>query len=142
MNYLDTFIAVAPDCPVMKAVPPPSRWSRASIAEIQFGLLSRNPYHYTQEDVLWHTHVRHKVLTGAQTTRTARSAFLARPQPCLRASPLPRRYGWGLHFDSQGRAALVARESKTYASLEQRTAPRLQVLSAFRARRPRTNPRA
>ena len=30
---------------------------------------------------------------------------------CMRASPLPKSYGWGLHLDAEGKVALVAMES-------------------------------
>ena len=40
MNYVNTLIAVAPDCPVTEAVPPPRRGTKASVAQIQFELLS------------------------------------------------------------------------------------------------------
>ncbi|WP_199588951.1 DUF6157 family protein [Blastococcus sp. TF02A-26] len=45
----------------------------------------------------------------------ARRAFYARSQACLRASPLGKRYGWGLHADAEGRLALVGRETPEYA---------------------------
>jgi hypothetical protein len=37
----------------------------------------------------------------------AREAFFAKDQACLRSSPLGKRYGWGIHHDSDGRVALV-----------------------------------
>ena len=51
MNYVNTLIAVAPDCPVTEALPPPRRGTKASVAQIEFELLSKNPYGYTQEEV-------------------------------------------------------------------------------------------
>ena len=114
---------------------PPQRGSRASVAQIQFELISGNPYRYTQEDVLWLTYVRHKSVTRAEATRVARAEFLSKPQPCLRSSPLPKRYGWGLHFDRQGKVALIAVESRKYTSLVGRKSSRLQVLSALRSKR-------
>ncbi len=135
MNYVNTLIAVAPDCPVTEALPPPRRGTKASVAQIEFELLSKNPYGYTQEEVLWRTHVRHKGLSRAEATRAARSSFLSRPQPCLRSSPLAKRYGWGLHFDREGKVAMVAIESRKYASLSQRRPAGLKVVMALRSRR-------
>ena len=40
--------------------------------------------------------------------------FFARPQACLRGSPLPKTYGWRLLFDDDGRVALCAVESPVY----------------------------
>ena len=139
MNYQNTLIAVASDCPAVEATaPPPHRGNKASVAEIQFELISKKPYHYTQEDILWLTHVRHKGLSRAEASGAARRSFLSRPQACLRSSPLAKRYGWGLHFDRQGKVALVAVESKRYASLSERTPSRFQVLAAFRTSRGRS----
>ncbi|WP_309237962.1 DUF6157 family protein [Streptomyces albidus (ex Kaewkla and Franco 2022)] len=46
-----------------------------------------------------------------------RRAFLSKPRPCLRASPLPKKYGFGLHFDDEGRVALCPVESEEYMRL-------------------------
>lgn len=35
----------------------------------------------------------------------------------LRASALPKKYGWGVHFDKNGNAALYGRESQEYRKL-------------------------
>jgi hypothetical protein len=40
--------------------------------------------------------------------------FFGKPRACLRASMLPKKYGWGLHFDLKGRIALVPMESGQY----------------------------
>ena len=48
-----------------------------------------------------------------------RSDFFAKGQPCLRASPLTKSHGWGVHFDAEGRAALVAMESDEYRRCQQ-----------------------
>ena len=135
MNYVNTLITVAPDCPAVEAEAPPHSGSKASVGEIQFELISKKPYHYTQEDVLWLTHVRHKGLSGAEASGAARRSFLSRPQACLRSSPLAKRYGWGLHFDRQGKVALIAVESRKYASLSERKPSQLQLLAAFRTSR-------
>ncbi len=118
MNYVDSFIAVADDCPVQSGVVPPAKPDKKmSVAAIQYELLADAPYIYTQEDVLFQTHVRHKgILTAEVETRgeALRAEFFARPQACLRASPLARRYGWGFHFDRVGKVALYPMESRGY----------------------------
>ncbi|MFB7893762.1 DUF6157 family protein [Microbacterium sp. NPDC056044] len=43
-----------------------------------------------------------------------RVRFFAKGQPCLRSSPLGKRYGWGIHHDDQGRVALYPVESDEY----------------------------
>ncbi|WP_295010500.1 DUF6157 family protein [uncultured Microbacterium sp.] len=64
---------------------------------------------------------------------SAREAFFARGQACLRASPLGKRYGWGVLSDAEGRVTLVARESEDYA--RHAADPALAHTRAMRSRR-------
>jgi hypothetical protein len=43
--------------------------------------------------------------------------LFSKPQACLRASPLPKSHGWGVHFDAKGRVAIHAVDSPEYAKL-------------------------
>ncbi len=45
--------------------------------------------------------------------------FFSKGQPCLRASDLGKKYGWGIHSDGEGRVALFAVGSPEYRQLEQ-----------------------
>lgn len=62
-----------------------------------------------------------------------RAAFFAKGQPCLRASPLAKRYGWGIHHDAESRVALYPRESAEYARLSQD--PALKQVKAMKSAR-------
>ena len=119
-NYHDTFIRVAPDCPVSEAVVPTGRREENSIPQIEYELLSENPYTLTQEELLFAVHARRQGI-GEGDLKARRPAlweeFFGKPHACLRASMLPKKYGWGLHFDAEGRIALVAMESKAYKML-------------------------
>ena len=64
-----------------------------------------------------------------------RAAFFAKPHPCLRASPLPKRYGWGVHYDAHGRIALYAMESEDYRRLSRGGAGDPALVRAMRNRR-------
>ena len=44
--------------------------------------------------------------------------FHAKGQPCMRASPLTKRYGWAAHYDAEGKLALVDPASPDFAALE------------------------
>ncbi|WP_370872528.1 DUF6157 family protein [Paenibacillus zeirhizosphaerae] len=37
-------------------------------------------------------------------------------QACLRASMLPKKLGWGIHFNGEGKLALIPMESELYRS--------------------------
>ena len=127
-NYKNTFITVAEDCLVPLAETPASL---DTIAGVQYRLLaSRPPYSLTSDDLLFETEKQRKALPG---TDAERDAFFAKPQACLRASPLPKRHGWGIHHDAPGRIALVARESEEYRSLA--SSRRLKVVAAMRSKR-------
>lgn len=69
----------------------------------------------------------------ADERRAAEDAFLATPQPCFRASPLPTTHGWGVHCDHEGRIALVGVDTAEYRRLA--NDPTLTQLAAMRSKR-------
>lgn len=113
-NYYDTLIEVADDCPVAQAEAPPTGPRAKSVARWQYELLHENPYRFTSDEVVFAVFAgRRGVVAGER--EGARAAFFARGQPCLRASPLTKRYGWGVHADHEGRLALCGLDSTAYA---------------------------
>ncbi|MFT4166024.1 MAG: DUF6157 family protein [Microlunatus sp.] len=130
-NYVGTFIQVAEDCPVTSAEEPPGG-KRPTVATLQYALLAEHPYELTSDDVLFEVHaLRNEVPDEGKAS--AREAFFAKDQACLRASPLGKRYGWGIHHDSQGRVALVPLGSDQYQALA--SDPSVKQLKAMRSRR-------
>ncbi len=115
-NYYNTFIEVAEDCPAKIAEVPPQRGAVKTAANIQFELIKENPYKYSSDDVLFHLHVE-KNKISSKDAKEAREEFFSKGKACFRASPLAKRYGWGVHSDSQGRIALYAVESEGYQKL-------------------------
>ena len=113
-NYVDTFIEVAEDCPADHATEPPVA-EKPSIAATHYRLIAEQPYARTSDDVIFETYALRNGV--AVDDAAAREAFFSKGQPCLRSSPLGKRYGWGLHHDAEGRVALVPRESEQYAAL-------------------------
>jgi hypothetical protein len=105
-NYRDTLITVSSDCPVSTGIVPEKP---GSVAAVQHALLAE-PYTRTSDDLL---HAAHLARGGEKS----REAFFAKPQACLRASPLVKQFGWGLHHDGEGRVSLVAMESAGYQRL-------------------------
>jgi hypothetical protein len=62
-----------------------------------------------------------------------REEFFARPKPCLRTSPLAKRYGWGFLFDPEGRVKLCSMESDEYRSVLE--SGEVKVLKAMASRK-------
>lgn len=131
-NYKNTFISVAEDCPVMVAEVPLLQGGKPTVASIQFELLNGNPYKYTSDDVIFLVHALRNGIDKVKFPQ-ARNDFFSKAQACLRASPLAKRYGWGVHHDSEGRIAIFAIESVEYARLTKDNA--LKQLKAMRSKR-------
>lgn len=113
-NYMDAFIEVAEDCPAHHATEPPVA-EKPSIAAMHYRLIAEQPYTRTSDDVIFETYALRNNI--AVDDAAARETFFAKGQPCLRSSPLGKRYGWGIHHDNEGRVALVPRESAQYSDL-------------------------
>lgn len=112
-NYTDTFIAIADDCPAIQGEVPPTKGDVRSVANIQYEIISKHPYKYTSDDVLFLVYAERNDLTKSEFAK-AREQFFSKGQPCLRASPLTKRYGWGVHADKDGKVALVGSETNAY----------------------------
>ena len=110
VDYVDTFIAVADDCPVTEGtVPPPGRGG-PSVASRTYELIAAAPYRLPSGDVIF-TVFADRAGIPQEDRPAARREFYARSQACLRSLPLGKRYGWGIHADAEGRLALVSADS-------------------------------
>lgn len=117
MNYYDTFIEVSEDCPVVQAEIPQSKKDSKTVPVLQYELIANHPYKYTQEDVLFEVYAQRKQIPDERRA-AEREIFFSKGQPCLRTSSLGKRYGWGIHCDTNGKIALYALESQEYESLK------------------------
>lgn len=117
-NYENTFIEVADDSPGRIAEVPVPRNGKETVASLQYRLIHDNPYELTSDEVLFQVFAQRKDLT-VEELENERKQFFSKGQACMRASPLTKRYGWGIHNDSKGKIALVARESEDYKPLVQ-----------------------
>lgn len=136
MNYVNTFIAVAPDTAAKAGTVSPERSGKKSIAQLEYELISGKPYTLTQEEVQFSVHVQRQGIPATELKAKRNklwSEFFSKPMACMRASPLPKSYGWGLHFDAEGKVALVAMESPDYKRLMKNSA--IRQLSAMRGKR-------
>ena len=112
-NYFNTFIEIADDCPISSGEIPPVKAETKTVANIQFDMVSKNPYKFTSDDVLFQVFTEKNDLTKSEY-KEAREQFFAKGQPCFRASPLTKRYGWGVHYDKDGKMAMYGADSAEY----------------------------
>ena len=107
-------VTPAPDCPAPTAQVPP-RKVKPSRASIEYDLLTGAPYAFDHRGF---THAVHRAMADAAGKPALDfETFHARGQPCMRASPLTKRYGWAAHYDAEGKLALVDPSGARYAAL-------------------------
>jgi hypothetical protein len=112
-NYKNTFILIADDCPASAGEIPPLKLEKPTVANLQFDKIIDNPYKYTSDDVLFYVFAEKNNIPKSEQ-KEAREQFFSKGQACFRASPLTKRYGWGLHCNKEGKIALYASDSKEY----------------------------
>lgn len=119
LDSASTFIAVADDCPATHGEVPVARGAAKTAAQVHYEMTCEAPYRYTQAQILFAAELAKKGLDPVEHPEGGATwkAFYAKGQPCLRCSPLGKRYGWGLHFDAQGRVAAYPVGSSEYARL-------------------------
>ena len=113
-DYYDSFIQIADDCPVLSGEVPQPKNDKPTVASRQYEMIVENPYRYTSDDVIFTIHAERN---GLEANDQNRAAFFAKGQPCLRSSPLAKRYGWGIHSNAQGKVAIYAAGSEEYQKL-------------------------
>jgi hypothetical protein len=114
-NYENTLIQIADDCPVNVSEIPPVKGKRSAV-NIQYEMISKHPYKYTSDDVLFQVYAEKNDLTEKEY-KAEREKFFSKGQPCLRCSPLTKRYGWGVHSNEKGKIALFGCETAEYKKL-------------------------
>ncbi|KLT68042.1 MULTISPECIES: DUF6157 family protein [unclassified Flavobacterium] len=131
-NYENTFIEVAEDCPAAGGEIPRQKGEAKTIATIEFDLIHANPYKYSSDDVLFQVFADKNDLTQSEYEE-AREKFFSKGQACLRASPLTKRYGWGIHNNEKGKVALYGMETEAYQKLSKDQ--NLKIVKAMRTSR-------
>lgn len=111
-NYFDTFIEVAEDTKAVRGTKPPSK-EKKTIAEMQYELIAENPYQFTSDDVFFQVFADKNNLPETEY-QSAREQFFSKGQPCFRASPLTKTYGFGVHSNHEGKVALYGMETIEY----------------------------
>lgn len=131
-SYRNAFIRVAVDCQAEVATEPILRNGAKTLAVWEFELLSNRPYEQSQEEFQFAVHLAHKGI-AATDIELARKEYFSVPHACLRASPLAKRWGWGFHFNQEGRVAMVPLGSDEYEQFA--SDPSLQQIPAMRSKR-------
>jgi hypothetical protein len=114
-NYIDTLIEIAEDCKSVSAELPPIK-SEMTIANYQFEKLKDKPYHYTSDELIFEIHAIRNDISPSDL-EAEKALFFSKGQACLRASPLGKRYGWGIHANTESKIALIACETPQYQEL-------------------------
>ncbi len=137
MEITNTFVQIAPDSTATKAMVPPVRGETKPVHLWQYELLTTHPYHFTHEDLVYEVHIRHKGLEAEAAKRGAaiRKELLQKSHACLRASALPKKYGWGVHYDKEGRIALYGVDSKEYRQFVEKKKGDVKLVFAMRSKR-------
>jgi Family of unknown function (DUF6157) len=130
-NYANTFIEVAEDCKARVGTVPPEK-SERTVAQIQYDLISRHPYKFTSDDVIFMAHAEKKQIEP-EDLEDARAALFSKGQACLRASPLGKTYGWGVHANAESKVAIFAHGSEEYQAFARDAS--LKHLKAMRSSR-------
>ncbi len=131
-NYYNTLIEVAEDCPTAEGITPPSKGDDKSIANLQFDIISQNPYKYTSDEVLFECFAIKKGFTESEIP-AEKTLFFSKGQPCFRASPLGKRYGWGVHSNEEGKIAVFGVETEAYEKIQ--TNENIKKTKAMRAKK-------
>ncbi len=137
MSYQNTFIQVAADCPVLESEVPPVRGAKKPQHVLQYELLTEQPYTFDHESLTFEVYVRHKGLLDQLPQRRDElwHELFLKGHPCMRASSLTKRYGWGAHYDEQGRIAIYPMESEEYQRFVEQAGEEGTLLLAMRNKR-------
>ena len=131
-NYSDTFIKIADDCPAISGETPPKKGDAKTVANMQFDLVFRNPYKFTSDDIFFQVYAD-RIDLAENEYKEVRQQFFSKGQPCFRASPLTKRYGWGVHSNKDGEVAIYGCETVEYKKYSMDKS--LNVIKAMKSRK-------
>jgi len=115
-NYFNTLIEIAEDSRATGGETPPVKGGKKTVANLQFELIHAHPYEFTSDEVIFSVFAIRKEIPKAEWA-AQRELFFSKGQPCLRASPLAKSYGWGIHSNAEGKIAIFGVESHEYQRL-------------------------
>ncbi len=112
-NSTNLFIEIAEDCPAQQGQAPPLKGAKKTVANYEFELLQDAPYRYTSDEVIFEVFAQRKGIVEADREQR-RAEFFSKGQPCFRASPLTKKYGWGVHHNAESKIAIYGVDSAEY----------------------------
>ncbi|MBT2667386.1 hypothetical protein J7J00_18065 [Bacillus sp. ISL-4] len=116
MSYKNTLITISEDSKATSAKVPVIKNKKPTIAYIEHELINNNPYKFTQEDVQFKTYLI-KNQIEEENAAELRERFFSKSKACFRASSLVKNYGWGIHYNNQGKIAIYDAKSEMYNQL-------------------------
>ncbi|MCJ8008614.1 DUF6157 family protein [Lederbergia wuyishanensis] len=116
MSYKNTLITISEDSKVTSAKVPVAKNDKPTVASIEYDLIKNSPYKYTQDDIQFKTYLIKNQIEEINVDEL-REQFFSKPKACFRASPLVKNYGWGIHYDDEGKVAIYDVDSETYQQL-------------------------
>ena len=136
MSYKSTFIQIAEDCPATESIVPQAKGNSMPIHLIQYNLLSKEPYTYSHEELVFAVYVARQGISDVELAEKRDELWanlFQKGHPCLRASALTKRYGWGAHYNEEGKIALYGMETEAYQDFVQ--SDDVKLLRAMRSKR-------
>ncbi len=137
MKITNTFIRIADDSPVHMGKVPRANDGSPSIARLHYELLTEHPYEYDLDSFNFEVFCLRNGIDDADR-ENHRASFFSKGHPCLRASPLTKTHGFGVHYNSAGKIAIYPADSVAYRKLL--NDPENQVEMAMRSKRPSSQP--
>lgn len=116
MSYINAFVRVSEDCPVTESEIPIAKGDKKPAHLIQYELLIDSPYTYDHEGLIYEVFIRHKAIpvTSKPDSKRIKEELFSKGHPCMRASALVKRYGFGAHYNQDGKIAIYPMESNEY----------------------------
>jgi len=117
MTYKNAFIKVSEDCPLFISEIPVSKKGKKPQHLIQYELLMERPYELDHYDLIYEVYIRHKEISSDEINNRPediKKGLFSKGHPCMRASSLIKRYGFGAHYNNEGKIAIYPMESKEY----------------------------
>lgn len=131
-NYYNTFIPIPEENKIQKGTIPTLKEGKKSIAYFLYENIIKHPYQYTSNELLFKAYIFTNGIDEADIKKH-KIQFFSKKQLDLRGSSLVLSYGWGIHFNAQGKIALIGIDSNLYSQLTNDTS--IQKVKALKIKR-------